>query len=170
MSSTNHCDFDAHSVFCSASVSVLPTALISRSSFNLHVSFNSPHLPRALSNPNSILTQYFLITDHIAVLDYVTAYIACLSSDRVDGLYTTVGTLHRWLSIPILILSDGCPFQFLFCSMAVHLNSYSVRWLSIPILILSDGCPFQYSFCPMAVHLNSYSYSTEIRLFIQLSF
>lgn len=30
-----------------------------------------------------------------AVLDYVTAYIACLSSDRLDGLYTTVG---KWMS------------------------------------------------------------------------
>ena len=33
-----------------------------------------------------------------AVLDYVTAYIACLSSDRLDGLYTTVGKwMREWV-------------------------------------------------------------------------
>ena len=32
------------------------------------------------------------LLESVAFLDYVTAYIACLSSDRIDGLYTTVGT------------------------------------------------------------------------------
>lgn len=36
---------------------------------------------------------FFLsITESAPELDYVTAYIGCLSSDRADGLYTTVGT------------------------------------------------------------------------------
>ena len=50
---------------------------------------------------------YFHVSETAPELDYVTAYIGCLSSDRLDGLYTTVGTdttrhVHRLLHCTVL--------------------------------------------------------------------
>lgn len=46
-------------------------------------------------SPSSFLLFLSFLTscplDSVVELDYVTAYISCLSSDRIDGLYTTVG-------------------------------------------------------------------------------
>ena len=61
------------------------TALISSYPFSLSPSPSLPPLSLPLPPPPSPL-------ETAPELDHVTAYIGCLSSDRIDGLYTTVGT------------------------------------------------------------------------------
>ena len=72
---------------------ILSLAFPSRLSPSLHTPFSSSLLFYLISYL-LFLTSKTLATlsDSVAFLDYVTAYIACLSSDRIDGLYTTVGT------------------------------------------------------------------------------
>ena len=78
-----------HKTFYSTFIFLLNICIFS----SLHTPFSSSLLFYLISYL-LFLTSKILATlsDSVAFLDYVTAYIACLSSDRIDGLYTTVGT------------------------------------------------------------------------------
>lgn len=54
--------------------------------------FQSNRIPSSRSMSFIPFLRSLSITVSSPELDYVTAYIGCLSSDRADGLYTTVGT------------------------------------------------------------------------------